>query len=202
MTTNDGPGVPPERAPETTSVFRADFLVEAEPPAREQPVSGVDALPAGPLAVTHVGGGACTLARYIAATRPGASQIVLEPDTGLTEFVRTHLPLPRRSGIRIRGVDGRTGITALADASADLLVLDAFHGGRVPESLTTAEFVDEVGRVLRPDGVLLANVADGPPLHLMPSGFPPLFGQALAEAVADAERRPLPASEPAPETLR
>ena len=47
MTTNDGPGVPPERAPETTSVFRADFLADAEPPAREQPVSGVDALPAG-----------------------------------------------------------------------------------------------------------------------------------------------------------
>ena len=47
MTTNDGPGVPPERAPETTSVFRADFLTEGEPPAREQPVSGVDALPAG-----------------------------------------------------------------------------------------------------------------------------------------------------------
>jgi pSer/pThr/pTyr-binding forkhead associated (FHA) protein len=47
VTTNDGPGVPPERAPETTSVFRADFLAEAEPPAPEQSVSGVDALPAG-----------------------------------------------------------------------------------------------------------------------------------------------------------
>ena len=47
MTTNDGPGVPPERAPEMTSVFRADFLADAEPPAQDQPVSGVDALPAG-----------------------------------------------------------------------------------------------------------------------------------------------------------
>jgi hypothetical protein len=48
VTTNDGPGVPPERAPETTSVFRADFLADVEPPvAREQSVSGVDALPAG-----------------------------------------------------------------------------------------------------------------------------------------------------------
>jgi pSer/pThr/pTyr-binding forkhead associated (FHA) protein len=46
VTTNDGPDVPPERSPETTSVFRADFLSE-EPPAQEQPVSGVDALPAG-----------------------------------------------------------------------------------------------------------------------------------------------------------
>ncbi|HEY0574702.1 MAG TPA: FHA domain-containing protein [Pseudonocardia sp.] len=47
MTTNDGPGVPPERSPETTSVFRADFLQEHEAPAAEQPVSGVDALPPG-----------------------------------------------------------------------------------------------------------------------------------------------------------
>ena len=46
MTTNDGPGVPPERSPETTSVFRADFS-EAEATAQDQPVSGVDALPAG-----------------------------------------------------------------------------------------------------------------------------------------------------------
>jgi len=44
---NDGPGVPPERAPETTSVFRADFLSEAEPPAQDPGVSGVDALPEG-----------------------------------------------------------------------------------------------------------------------------------------------------------
>jgi pSer/pThr/pTyr-binding forkhead associated (FHA) protein len=47
VTTNDGPGVPPERAPETTSVFRADFLADVEQPAQEQPVSGVDALPPG-----------------------------------------------------------------------------------------------------------------------------------------------------------
>ena len=42
-------------------------------------------------------------------------------------------------------------------------MLDAFHGGRVPAELTTAEFVADVARVLRPSGVLVANVADGPP---------------------------------------
>ncbi|SDM70555.1 glycogen accumulation regulator GarA [Allokutzneria albata] len=52
MSQNDGPGgVPPERAPEQTSVFRADFLADVEgaeaPPAPEPPVSGVDALPSG-----------------------------------------------------------------------------------------------------------------------------------------------------------
>ena len=127
-----------------------------------QSMAGVlDLLPSGPLAVTHVGGGACTLARYLAATRPGSSQIVLEPDAALTDLVRTRLPLERRSGIRIRAVDGRTGVAALHDASADVIILDAFDGGRVPAELTSAEFFTDAARVLRPRGILLANVADG-----------------------------------------
>lgn len=124
----------------------------------------IDALPEGPLAVTHVGGGACTLARYVAATRPGSPQIVLEPDVEVTAAVRAKLPLPPRSRIRVRGVAGRAGIAALRDASADVVVLDAFSGGRVPPELTTLEFLAEVGRVLRRSGVFLANIADGPPL--------------------------------------
>ena len=53
MSTNDGSGVPPEQAAESTSVFRADFLAEVEGapteavPAEPPAVAGVDALPAG-----------------------------------------------------------------------------------------------------------------------------------------------------------
>ncbi|MDQ2796840.1 MAG: fused MFS/spermidine synthase [Actinomycetota bacterium] len=125
----------------------------------------VDLLPAGPLTVTHVGGGACTLVRYVAHTRPGSRQIVLEPDEALITQVRARLPFGRGVRVRIRPVDGRTGITALGDASADLVVLDAFHGGRVPYELTSREFVTQAARVLRPDGVLLVNIADGPPMR-------------------------------------
>ncbi|MEP6599088.1 MAG: fused MFS/spermidine synthase [Actinomycetota bacterium] len=125
----------------------------------------LDALPPGPLAVTHIGGGALTLARYITATRPGSSHIVLEPDAAVTALVRARLPLPRGARLRVRAVDGRAGVAALRDASADVVVLDAFHGSRVPAELGTAEFVAEVARVLRPDGVFLANIADGPPLR-------------------------------------
>jgi len=124
----------------------------------------LDALPEGPLAVTHIGGGACTLARYIAATRPGSPQIVLEPDVEVTAVVRAKLPLPPRSRIRVREVGGRDGVAALRDASADVVVLDAFSGGRVPHELTTLEFITDVTRVLRPSGVFIANVADGRPL--------------------------------------
>ena len=125
----------------------------------------LDALADGPLAVTHIGGGACTLARWVAATRPGSSQIVLEPDVEMTDLIRARVPLPRGARIRIRAVEGRAGLTQLRDASADVVVLDAFHGGRVPPSLTTIEALAEVARVLRPDGIFLANVADGPPVN-------------------------------------
>ncbi|MEO6885900.1 MAG: fused MFS/spermidine synthase [Jatrophihabitantaceae bacterium] len=125
----------------------------------------IDALPAGPLTVTHVGGGACTLVRYIGAVRPGSPQIVLEPDAEQTALIRARLPFARGTRPRIRPIGGRDGIGALGDHSADVLVLDAFAGGRVPAELTTAEFFAEVARVLRPDGALLINVADRPQLQ-------------------------------------
>jgi SAM-dependent methyltransferase len=125
----------------------------------------IELLPDGPLAITHVGGAGCTLARYVAARRPGSSQIVLEPDDALTAVVRARLPFPRGARIRVRPVDGRAGIAALRTASADVVVLDAYLGGRVPPELTTEQFLADVARVLRADGVLLANLADGPPLR-------------------------------------
>jgi spermidine synthase len=123
----------------------------------------VDALDDGPLAVTHVGGAGLTMPRYVAATRPGSPQIVLEPDTEVTEAVRAALPLPRGHRIRVRAVDGRTGLRALGDASAELVIVDAFAGGQVPAELTSVEWFTDVARVLRPAGVLAMNTADEPP---------------------------------------
>lgn len=114
-----------------------------------------------PLSVLHVGGAGLTLARYVAATRPRSRQIVLEPDEDLTEFVREALPLPRRAGIKVRGVSGRAGIAAVYDDSTDVVIVDAFVGESVPANLVTAEFVAECARLLRPAGVLVLNLIDG-----------------------------------------
>lgn len=122
----------------------------------------IDALPEGPLAVTHVGGAGLTLARYVNHTRPGSPQVVLEPDSHLTECVRRELPLPRRHRIRVRPVGGRAGLGALGADSADVVVVDAYAGGRVPAELTSVEWFAEVARVLRPDGMALMNAADEP----------------------------------------
>jgi spermidine synthase len=170
--------------------------------------SVLDALPPGRLAVTHVGGGACTFARYVAATRPGSPQIVLEPDAALTALIRARLPLPPNNRIRIRAVGGRDGVASLRDASADVLVLDAYQGGRVPGELTSREFFAEAARVLRPAGVLLANIADGPPLGYAPrvaatvrAALPELLvlaepavvkGRRFGNVIVAASRAPLP----------
>jgi spermidine synthase len=121
--------------------------------------------PGAPLDVIHLGGGALTLPRFVAVTRPGSRQRVVEIDQPLTDLVREHLPLPRGARIRVRADDARVGLAALHADSADVVVCDVFAGARTPAHLTSTEFAAEAHRVLRPGGVYAANVADGPPLR-------------------------------------
>jgi hypothetical protein len=114
--------------------------------------------------VVHVGGAGMTLPRYLAATRPTSAQVVLEPDIELTAFVRRHLPLPARSGIKVRGADGRRGIAELRDGYADLMIIDAFVGARVPAELTTSDFLADARRALSDHGVIIINLTDRGPL--------------------------------------
>jgi spermidine synthase len=120
--------------------------------------------PGEPVRVVHIGGAAMSLARYVAATRPRSAQLVFEPDAELTAFVRTHLPLPARSGIRVRAMEGRSGLVGLRDASADLVIMDAFVGPRTPAELTTLECWTDLRRVLKADGTMIANITDRGPL--------------------------------------
>ncbi|WP_261951295.1 spermidine synthase [Streptomyces nigrescens] len=123
--------------------------------------------PGQPLRVVHLGGGALTLARYVAATRPRSTQQAVEIDTPLVEFVRRQLPWDRTWRIRIRGGDARAGLAKVPDGWADLVIADVFRGARTPAHLTSTEFVADVRRALRPGGHYAANLADGPPLSFL-----------------------------------
>ncbi|WP_296152402.1 MULTISPECIES: spermidine synthase [unclassified Pseudonocardia] len=122
----------------------------------------VDALapPGAPLRVVHLGGGAWTLARYVAATRPGSPQTVVELDGALAGLVRTRLPADDTL-LDVRIGDARAETLALAPGAADLVVVDVFAGARIPAHLTSVEFATLVARALAPDGVLAVNLADG-----------------------------------------
>lgn len=117
--------------------------------------------PGAPLQALHLGGGALTLPRYIATTRPRSTQQVAEIDTALTALVRERLPLDRTWRLRIRNGDARTVLEKAPAATFDLVVTDVFAGARTPAHLTSVEFVAEAARVLRPGGVYTANIADG-----------------------------------------
>jgi spermidine synthase len=119
-----------------------------------------------PLHCVHIGGAGCTLPRYVAATRPGSRQVVLESDEEVVRLARERFGYSRRSGFRLRVADGLEGLTALTDGSWDVVVRDAFAGAVTPTHLTTTRFVSEVSRVLSPAGVYVANVADVPGLGL------------------------------------
>ncbi len=132
------------------------------------------AAPAGqPLRVLHLGAGGLTLARYVAATRPGSRQLAVESDAALAEFVRQHLPLGQRGRraagyqadrIRVRIGDARAVLEQVPAGSFDVVVADVFAGARTPAHLTSSDFTAAAARALSPAGIFAANVADGPPL--------------------------------------
>ncbi|MDT9700397.1 fused MFS/spermidine synthase [Streptomyces sp. P17] len=123
--------------------------------------------PGQALDVLHLGGGALTLPRYVAATRPGARQDVVEADRGLLELVVEQLPVPE--GIALHSADARAWIEAAPADSVDVLVADVFGGSRVPAHLTSLAYAREAERVLRGSGVYLANLADAAPFAFLRS---------------------------------
>lgn len=120
--------------------------------------------PGARLDAVHLGGGALSLPRYLAHTRPGSTQLVVEIDGPLVAFVREHLPWDRRWRLRVRTADAREALASRRAGSADLVVADAFAGARTPAHLTSVEFVQLAAAALRPGGVYAANIADGAPL--------------------------------------
>lgn len=164
----------------------------------------------GPLDVVFVGGGGFTLPRWLTATRPGSRAHVLEVDGDLVEFVRERMGLRTSPELRVTVGDARISMLDVPDDSADVVVGDAFGKLAVPWHLATAEWADEIRRVLKPDGLYALNVIDLPPLELLRAetatlrdrfahvrliGIPGSDGEPLGgNGVLLASDRPLPAA--------
>jgi spermidine synthase len=122
--------------------------------------------PDEPIDALHIGGGGFTMPRYIAATRPGSFSRVLELDAVVLQTAREELGLETSDDLQVLVGDARVSLEAEPTDGYDIVVGDAFAGPAVPWHLTTREFIGEIARVLRPDGIYVANVIDYPPLAL------------------------------------
>ncbi|MBG0856917.1 fused MFS/spermidine synthase [Streptomyces spinoverrucosus] len=122
-----------------------------------------------PLDVVHLGGGALTLPRYVAATRAGSRQDVVEADRGLVALVGEYLPVGAGSGIALHVADARGWLAGAPADSADVVVGDVFGGSRVPAGFTSVGYARAAERVLRADGVYVANLADATPFAFLRS---------------------------------
>lgn len=167
-----------------------------------------------PLDAVHLGGGAMTLPRWLARVRPGSRQQVVEADRRLAALVDEVLPLDDPS-VTVHAADARAWLARADAAQADVVVADVFGGSRVPAALTSVEFVRDALRVLRPEGIYLANLADAAPFTFLRSQLATvgaalaqcgtggdlcllaepgvLRGRRFGNAVLVASRRPLPA---------
>lgn len=120
-----------------------------------------ESLPDGELDTLHVGGGGFSFPRYLQHVRPGTRDLVLEIDDELVAIAEDQLGLVRTDTLQVRTGDARLAMDDLDTDSFDLAVGDAFGGASVPWHLTTREFLTEIDRVVRPDGLYMMNVIDG-----------------------------------------
>lgn len=117
------------------------------------------------LRALHLGGGACSLARYMQAAYPEARQVVVELDGKLAAYVRGWFDLPKAPLLRIRVGEARQVTESLTPQTRDLIIRDVFSGALTPRALTTREFNDHADRVLAPGGVYVVNSGDAPDLR-------------------------------------
>lgn len=129
----------------------SDVLATVAPPGR-------------PIAALSIGGGGFSLPRYILATRPGSTNVVLELDPGLVRLAQQRLGLVLGEDLQVRTGDARMTLRELPPSSYDVAIGDAFGGLAVPWHLTTQEFLGQVKERLRPRGVYVMNLIDNPPI--------------------------------------
>jgi len=118
------------------------------------------AAPAAPIRALHLGGGAFTMPRYIAATRPGSAQRVVELDAGLVDLVRRVLPWEPTDYDVVIG-DARDTLSREPAGTADLIIADVFAGAQVPATITSVEFAAAARKALARGGWYAVNIADG-----------------------------------------
>jgi spermidine synthase len=114
-----------------------------------------------------IGLGGGSLAKFIHRRLPRARVTAVEINAQVLIAARTMFGVPR-DGKRFTALlgDGAKVVRTLEPASYDIVLLDAYCGGRQVPAITRRAFYERVRGVLRPGGVLVVNcIADQPELR-------------------------------------
>lgn len=112
------------------------------------------------LRLTHLGGGACSLARYFAEVYPSSRNSVVELDGSLAALARESFDIPRSPRVKIRVDDAREVAASFTADSRDIIIRDVFSGAVTPQNLTTVEFFSECRHGLATGGLYVSNCGD------------------------------------------
>ncbi|GAB3708706.1 spermidine synthase [Corynebacterium nasicanis] len=126
-------------------------IVEQQTAARFDPAT---------LRVTHLGGAACSLARYFAHLWPQSRHTVVELDAKLAGYVRDWFDIPRAPTVKIRVGEAGEVTRGFYPCSREIIIRDVFSGNRTPLDLTTPEFFRAVHSALTPGGLYVSNCGD------------------------------------------
>jgi len=111
-----------------------------------------------PRHIVLVGLGGGSLVKFCHRHLPKARITVLEERADVIAL-RSHFGVPPDDArLRVLHCDGAAWLALAAPASADVVLVDGFQGGGVPDALASAAFYADCRRALMPGGVLVANL--------------------------------------------
>lgn len=152
---------------------------ELELPYTRVMLAGLATLPdTGRVLFVGLGGGA--LPTWTRGALPAAHVDVVEINPVVVEVAGDWFGFRPDSLLAVHLADGRAFMEAAPGNAWDLVVLDAFSDTDIPRALTTRAFLAEVNRVLRPGGLVAAN------LHTSAAAYRDMlatYGQVFAEVV-------------------
>ena len=113
------------------------------------------------LKTLFVGGGGYTYPLYLEVKNPAAEVDVVEIDPEITRIAHEYLGIPKDTRIRSFNEDARWFVMNCQEKGKyDFIFGDAFNDLSIPYHLTTREFAAQLAALLKPDGILLANLID------------------------------------------
>lgn len=116
-----------------------------------------------PLAALHLGGGLCTVPRWLAVRYPGSVQRVVEASEEIADLARSIDP---KLAFDLDVVDAQAALVDAAPGSANLLVSDVYVGPETVLSVYPQPALMAARRVLTKGGLYLCNLSDAKPFEL------------------------------------